>query len=252
MSSSTSCSAPRPSSPWPGSRYQTRHRWQLDLVRGLPEAAEQLRALAGELVAAHDAGWELAEPMRGGHVSAVRLSRRQRGCRTPGPPRTADVVPAPVHRWRLRVVDDPPPAAGEQVFDVGSAPRTSVLEWTGTVLEHLSGPVVDAGVLAEVIRQVAPTGLGSRLWGVAPARVGPCLDLVAEGSVLRLHAVEDGALVRTHETLTFQHAADGAATLLQAAAAYGRLASAAQAMTRAGGRLVGADDGLLHVGYPSS
>ncbi|MGA9311723.1 MAG: hypothetical protein WBV74_15305 [Pseudonocardiaceae bacterium] len=39
----------------------------------------------------------------------------------------------------------------------------------------------------------------------------------------RIHALHDGALVRTQETLAFQHAADGAATLLAAAAAYQRL-----------------------------
>ena len=75
---------------------------------------------------------------------------------------------------------------------------------------QVSGPalavgVLAVGVLAELVDQVALTGLPSRLWGVAPARVGPCLDLVASGSGLRLHAVIDGALVRTHEILTFQH-----------------------------------------------
>ena len=75
------------------------------------------------------------------------------------------------------------------------------------------------------------------------------MDLVAEGSALRLHAVEDGALVRTQEALTFQHAADGAVTLLQAAAAYERLAAAADALSARGGRLLGADDGLLLVAY---
>jgi hypothetical protein len=82
-------------------------------------------------------------------------------------------------------------------------------------------------LLAEVTRQLSPTGLGRRLWGVAPARVGPSVDLVADGSALRVHALQEGALLRTVESLTFQHAADGAATLLAAAAAYERLARAA-------------------------
>lgn len=53
----------------------------------------------------------------------------------------------------------------------------------------------------------------------------------------------------TPTALTFQHAADGAETLLQAAAAYERLARTTAEMTAAGGRLVIADDGLLHVSY---
>ncbi len=46
-----------------------------------------------------------------------------------------------------------------------------------------------------------------------------------------------------------QHAADGARTLLEAAAAYERLAADAEARAAAGGRLVGVDDGFLHVAY---
>jgi hypothetical protein len=94
-----------------------------------------------------------------------------------------------------------------------------------------------------------PTGLGHRLWGLAPARVGPSVDLVADGSALRVHALHDGALVRTQEALAFQHAADGAATLLAAAAAYERLARAADAMVTAGGRLLSVDDGRLFISY---
>lgn len=252
MSSTTPRSEPRPASPWSGSAHQTRHRWQLDLVRSLPEAADRLRALAAELSAAHRAGWELTEPMRGGHLSAARPSRRRRDHPERGPSPAAAAAPPPLRRWRLRLVDDPPLGAGERVFDAGSAPGTPVLAWTGSTLVHSSGPGVAEDVLAETVRQAAPTGLRSRLWGVAPARVGPAVDIVADGSVLRLHAVEDGALVRTHETLTFQHGADGAATLRQAAAAYERIAAAADAMGAAGGRLVGADDGLLHVDYSRS
>lgn len=190
--------------------------------------------------------------MRGGYLSAARRSRRERARRVSGPASAAGAGPPRLRGWRLRVVDDPPPGAGERVLDTGSAPRTPVLAWTGSTLVQRSGPAVAGDVLAETVRQVAPTGLRSRLWGVAPARVGPSLDLVADGSALRLHAVEDGALVRTHEVLTFQYAADGAATLAQAAAGYRRVARAADLMTAAGGRLMGADDGLLHIDYPPS
>lgn len=79
-------------------------------------------------------------------------------------------------------------------------------------------------LLTEVTRQLSPAGLRPRLWGVAPARVGPSVDLVADGSALRVHALQDGALLRTAGSLAFQHGADGAATLLAAAAAYERLA----------------------------
>lgn len=118
---------------------------------------------------------------------------------------------------------DEPPVPGQEVLDIATADRTPVLAWTGRSLHQVSGPGVPAGVLADAVRQVTPTGLAQRLWGLAAARVGPNFDLVAHGSALRLHTVHDRALVRTHETLTFQHAADGAGTLLQAAAAYERL-----------------------------
>ena len=241
-----------PPSPWRGSQYQTRHRWQLELVGSLHAVAAVLRALAAELTAAQRAGWQLVEPMRSGHLLATRPSRRQRAHRAPGAPMPAGEVSAPTRRWRLRVVDDQTGLRGEEAFDARAAVRTPVLAWTCGRLEQVSGPGLAADALLELLRQVAPTGLPSRLWGVAPARVGPGLDLVADGSGLRLHAVRDGALVRTHEILTFQHATDGAVTLLQAAAAYERLARAADAMASAGGRLVGADDGFLHVGYPRS
>ena len=239
---------PRPPSPWPGSQHQTRHRWQLDLVTGLAAAAEDLRDLAAELTAAHTAGWWLVEPMRSGHLLAARASRRQRARRAPfSPPPTRSTAPR-AHRWRLRVVDEPP-LAGEEVFDAAATTRTPVLAWTGRSLDRVSGPDVPADVLAEIAGQLAPSDLGPGRWGVAAARVGPNVDLVGDGSALRLHAVQDGVLVRTHEVLTFQHAADGARTLLQAAAAYERLARTADAMAAAGGRLVGADDGFLHVAY---
>ncbi len=188
--------------------------------------------------------------MRGGHLLAARPSRRQRARRDPGVPPPTGPVSAPSHPWRLRVVDDRtrPPAGA--VFDARAAASTPVLAWSGGRLEQVSGPAAPADVVAELLRQVAPTGLSSRLWGIAPARVGPSLDLVAHGSALRLHAVQDGALVRTFESLPFQHGADGASSLPQAAAAYERLARAADAVAAAGGHLVDADDGFLHVGYP--
>lgn len=154
----------------------------------------------------------------------------------------------PARRWRLRVVDEPP-VPGLGVFDSATATRTPVLAWTGRSLDQIGGPDLPADVLAGVVRQVTPTGLPHRLWGVAAARVGPNVDVVAHRSALRLHAVQDGVLVRTCEALTFQHAADGAQTLLQAAAAYERLARTAEEMAAVGGRLVSADDGLLQVSY---
>ena len=244
--------APGPPSPWTGSQYRIQHRWQLELVGSLHAAAADLRALGAELTAAHRAGWQLVEPMRGGHLLAIRPSRRERARRAPGASLPVGEVSAPTRRWRLRVVDDQTGLRGEEAFDARAAVRTPVLAWTGGRLEQASGPGLAADALAELLRQVAPTGLPSRLWGVAPARVGPSLDLVADGSGLRLHAVQNGALIRTHEILTFQHATDGAVTLLHAAAAYERLARAADAMAAVGGRLVGADDGFLHIGYPRS
>lgn len=240
--------APPPRSPWPGSQHQARHRWQLDVATNLAGAMRALEGLATELTAAHHAGWWLVEPMRAGQLVSARASRRRRALPPPdSPARTASTrLPAP--HWRLRVVDEPP-TSDLEVFDAASAPRTPVLAWTGRSLDQVDGPDMAADVLAGVVRQVTPTGPPHRLWGVAPARVGPNVDVVAHGSALRLHAVHEGALVRTCEALTFQHAADGAETLLQAAAAYERLARTTAEMTAAGGRLVIADDGLLHVSY---
>ncbi len=240
--------APRPPSPWPGSQYETRHRWQLDGVRSLTDAAEDLRGLAAELTAAHAPGWWLLEPMRSGHLLASRASRRKRAQTTPEPlPATAT---APAIWWRLRVIDEPP-LPGDEVLDVDSAAadRTPVLASIDHSLRQVGGPPISSSLLTEVTRQLSPDGPGSRRWAVAPARVGPSVDLVANGSALRVHALHDGALVRTVEALTFQHAADGAATLLEATAAYLRLARAADAMAAAGGRLVHVDDGRLHISY---
>jgi hypothetical protein len=212
-SRSEHASAARPPSPWSGSRHETQHRWQLDGARSLTDAAEELRALAGELAAAHAAGWWLLEPMRNGHLRAARASRRKRAHAGPVTAPMAEPTAAVALRWRQRVVDELP----------------------------LPGD--------EVRHQLLPIGPGRRLWGVAPARVGPSVDLVADGSALRVHALHEGALVRTAESLAFQHAADGAETLLAAAAAYQRLARAADAMVAVGGRLTCVDDGRLDIAY---
>ncbi len=238
----------RPPSPWTRSRYQARHRWQLDQVHSLADVARDLRALAAELAAAHAAGWWLVEPMSSGHLIAARASRRQRARQVPGvTPLPASARP-PAPHWRLRVVDEPP-VAGQEVFDASTATGTPVLAQAGHRLEQLSGPGIPAPVLAEVGQQVGAVGLAQRRWGVAPARVGRFFDLVADGSGLRLHTVDDGVLVRTHEALAFHHTADGAGTLLQAAAAYDALAETVQAMAAVGGWLVSSDDGFLHVAY---
>ena len=142
---------------------------------------------------------------------------------------------------------DEPAAPGCEVFDPDSAPTTPVLSWDGHTLDRVGGPDLPARVRAEVVAQLRPSGLRQGKWGVAHARVGPNLDLVAVGGALRVHAVRDGALVRTCEALLLSHAADGAEHLLQAAAAYEALARTADAMAAAGGRLSEADDGFVQV-----
>lgn len=190
--------------------------------------------------------------MRNGHLLAARASRRKRAQPEPLPPPAGEPVAAPALRWRLRVVDEPP-LPGDEVLRLGAAAsRTSVLTSTGHALRQHSGPPVPGSLLVEVTRQLSPEGLGRRLWGVAPARVGPSVDLVADGSALRVHALHDGAMVRTVESLAFEHGADGAASLLAAAAAYERLARAADVMAAAGGRLLYVDDGRLHISYGRS
>jgi hypothetical protein len=244
----------RPASPWTGSRHETRHRWQLDGVRTLDEAIELLRALADELEAAHAAGWWLTEPVRNGHLLAQRASRRRRAAGpapgSPGPaaPTDSDRSAAPVlPPWRARVVDEPP-QPGDAVLDLSHAGATPVVAVVQGGFEQQAGPALPGPTLDGLALQEV-TGLGGRRWGVALARVGPTADLVADGSALRVHAVEDGVLVRTVESLTFLHGADRAATLPSAAAAYRRLASAAEAMLGVGGRLADVDDGFLHVAY---
>jgi hypothetical protein len=222
------------------------------VAASLAGATQTLQAMAAELVAAHQAGWWLVEPMRDGHLVAARASRRRRdqaaACRFP--PRDTSTS-MPTRRWRLRVVDEPA-APGLETFDPAAAVDTPVLAWTGRSLDQVRGPQVNAEVMAGLDEQVTSTGLPRRLWGIAPARFGPNVDLVADGSALRLHAVQDGVLVRTCEALTFQHAADGAETLLQTASAYQRLARTAEEMAAAGALLVSADNGFLHVAYRST
>ncbi|MEO6713356.1 MAG: hypothetical protein ABIM89_08000 [Mycobacteriales bacterium] len=242
---------PRPPSPWTGSRHEVHHSWQLDQVRSLTDAAGVLAEIAAELTAAHAAGWSLQQPMRGGHLIAARPSRRQRvGSPAGGSAgRDADADAPTIPRWRLRLVDEPS-VTGDEVLDVAAAARTSVLyaAASGNIEWH-SGPSVSATLLADIAAQLDSDVLGDRLWAVAPARIGPAVDLVANGSALMVHAVANGALVRTEEVVSFEHGADRAETLLGAAAAYQRLARALEAMVAAGGRLSAVDDGLLHVSY---
>lgn len=237
-------------SPWRGSFHETEHRWQLERVSDLAAAVGELWSLVAELRAAQAAGWSLAEPMRSGHLLAVRPSRRRRA-QLRGPSAPAGPVGAgPRRRWRVRLVDEPP-VAGDEVLCLDTAEQTAALTWAGGGLRQVGGPAVPSSMLGELTRQLSAAEAGHRQWGIAPARVGPNVDLVADGSALRIHTVDGGALVRVIEVLTFQHAADGAATLLEAAAAYDRLAKAAEAMAAVGGRLIGTDDGMLHVRYVS-
>ncbi|MGY1695424.1 hypothetical protein ACI780_10965 [Geodermatophilus sp. SYSU D00814] len=235
----------RPPSPWPGSRHETVHRWQLDDVVALADVVARLGALAAELRAAHAAGWTPVRPMRDGHLLATRPSRRERARGA------VAVVPGPapsLRGWRVRVVDELP-LPGDAVLDLAAVPRTPVLGWAGGGPRHVAGPPVEPAVLAELARQVSAAQAGSRRWALVPARVGPARGVVAEGSALRVHAVTDGALVRTVEAFSFRHATDRAVTLADAAAAYERLARVAGAMAAAGGRLTDSDDGLLVVRY---
>jgi hypothetical protein len=245
-STSTSTSLPaRPPSPWTGSRYAARYQWHLDGVRSLDEVVRVLRDIAEELDAAHLAGWWLTEPVRNGHLLAERASRRRR-TRQP-PPVTAGTAPPVLPPWRARVVEEAPQPC-DAVLRLDGAASTPVVVVVDGALQQLTGPALPDRARRDLARQDV-TGLDGRRWGVAPARVGPAADLVADGSALRVHAVEDGALVRTLEPLTFLHAADRAETLPSAAAAYRRVACAAQAMKAAGGWLSCVDDGFVQVRY---
>lgn len=238
---------PRPGSPWPGSRHEVRHRWQLDRATTLVQACALLGDLAAELVTADRAGWRLQEPLAAGHLLAARPSRRERGRGLAPPPIDPTPNPAP-GAWRLRVVDEPP-TTGSVAFTPDSAPHSPVLAWTGRRLDQTGGPQLPAEDLLAVTRQATLAGSPPRSFGIARARGGPNLDLVADGSALRLHAVRDGVLLRTGEALVFHHAADGARTLLTVAAAYHRLAREIGDLAAAGAELVGTDDGFLEIAY---
>ncbi|WP_432489178.1 hypothetical protein, partial [Kineococcus sp. SYSU DK018] len=224
--------------------------------------------MADELSAAHAAGWWLSEPMRSGHLHAARLSRRRRARPTgDAPPDSSPAPPAldqqrAAGSWRLRLVDEAG-VDGEEVFDPAAAPKAPLLAVTGDLahdsgadgrpgLVQVAGPALEAGVLEEMTRQVSLAGQVARVrwWGVAPARIGPGFDLIAEGSALRAHAVHAGVLMRIQDAVSFQHAADGATDLARAAAAYRRLAVEVEAVIAAGGRLLSADDGLVLADYP--
>lgn len=245
----------RPPSPWSGSHHEDQHRWQLDRVRTLAEAAEALRDLAEalrdlaeELEAAARAGWWLVEPMARGHLMAARASRRTRTSAVP--PDLAPPVAPRLPAWRLRVVDEPP-GPGDAVLDLraGPAARTPAVGLEDGAWRQVAGPDLDATTLEELRSRLEGVDAGGPAWGVARARVGPFLDVVADGSALRVHAIGEAGLVRTVEVLAFLHGADRARTLPAASAAYRRLARATEMMAASGGRLLGTDDGLLHVGY---
>lgn len=185
--------------------------------------------------------------MSDGRLHARRPSRRQRA-RTAAVDVRGGTGAAPALRWRLRIVDEEPEAHRPHL-DFDAAVATPWLTARGDALGQVSGPAVDARALAELNAQLTGEEVARRRWAVAPARVGPSVDLVAEGSLLRNHAVIDGVLVRTVETLGYKHAADRAESLPDAAAAYRRLAAAAAAMHDAGGRLAAIDDGFFVVEY---
>jgi hypothetical protein len=221
-----------------------RHRWQLDGVVTLAEATDALRAVADELEAAHGAGWWLSSRSATAtcwpsarpdddarrNRSPHRLPSRRRACPA-GACGWSTSRPAPATRCSTPLQRRAPRSCAPTARGCG---RSAGRRWPTRCSPSCSDstPHQDA-----------------RGWAVAPARVGPAHDLVADGSALRVHAVEEGRLVRTLEAVSFVHAADRATTLLAAAAAYRRLADATDRMAAVGGRLDGVDDGLLHVAY---
>lgn len=235
-----------PPSPWRGSEHLQLLGWELDDVNSLPEAAFRIREISAELRAAHTAGWYLVSTMLDGRLHARRSSRRQRARTQPD----ADVVrtaPNPV-RVRIRIVNETASPIWPSLT-VDAAIATPWLAFRDGGLQHVAGPEPDDADLRIVTEQVDSGALGSRRWAVVSARVGPGLDLVAEGSGLRAHAIVDGVVVRTQETLSLKHAADNATTLPDAAAAYSRSADTAVAMSHAGGTFSSIDDGFLVVEY---
>jgi hypothetical protein len=157
----------------------------------------------------------MVQSVHNGRLLATRASRRQRA-QVALEPRPAGVTVAPAFRWRLRVVDEPP-LPGDEVLHLrgtAAAERTSVLASIGRSLGQVSGPPISSSLLDVVTRQLLPTGLGRRLWGLAPARVGPSVDLVADGSALRVHAEASRGIEPTQDTrqvkqeMPRRHAAD--------------------------------------------
>lgn len=243
---STNVQAGRPS-PWRGSEHVASHDWDFDGVETLLDAVSAMTAIADELMRAHDAGWWLDSPMRDGLLRARRPSRRQRA-RAAEPAADRPAGTAPTLRWRARVVtESATPNRPRLAFDSASA--TPWLAVDDGALRHIAGPGIDPTVLSELNKQVGAAEVVGRRWAVAAARVGPAVDLVAEDSALRIHALANGALVRTVETLGYRHTADRATSLPDAAAAYRRMAAAATAMHHAGGVLTAVDDGFLVVEY---
>lgn len=225
------------------------HGWELDGVSSLAEAATKINALAGELDAAHASGWWLESPMLDGRLHARRASRRQRAS-TQAVTQGASAGTARQLQVRLRIVDESSTEdSADAALAFDSATATPWLAARKGAVEQIAGPPLDADRLQIITAQVNAQELGDRRWAAVAARVGPGVDLVAEGNALHAHSVIDGVVVRTIEVLGFKHAADRAATLLDGAAAYRRLADAAIAMDRAGGRLSVVDDGFLFVEY---
>ncbi len=129
-------------------------------MRNLPGAADNLHALATELIAAHEAGWALVEPVHKGtcwlpgrHGANARSWRRRRSPQSSRPP--------PRSGGGHELVDEPPLPGDEvlRLMGTAAAKRTSVLTPTGrSLLRQVSGPPVSSTLLDEVTRQPWPTG----------------------------------------------------------------------------------------------
>ena len=241
----------RPPSPWSGSHHEELLRWQLEQVRSLDEAARTLRAVAAVLADAHRAGWWLEEPVARGRLVAARASRRTRAAAPPRARRDRPTAPsapalaaaggrrAPARRRR-----GPAPRSRRARADPGRGPRRG--DWAqvgGPALapgerEALRRPARGPGRRrAHAGRSPAPGSARCSTWSRTGRRCG-CTPCGTAGSCARSRRCRSS----TPRT--------AAATLADAAAAFLRLAGAVEASARAGGRLDGTDDGLLHVVYP--
>lgn len=240
-------------SPWPGSTRDLDHRWALDACTSLPAVVEVVRRLGDELARAHASGWWLTAPVRGGRLHLARASRRQRGRADAPPTRPPAGGGGPRPPWRLRVVEaGPRDRTDAPRLDLATATATPVVRWDGSTLRGVGGPPLPDGLLDDVTLRLGPAGVRPGDWAVARARVGPNVDLVADGAPLRGHAVASGVLVRTVEATDLARAAEGATTLAPVVLGYQRLADTTAEMVAAGGRLLGVDDGLVEVGYAAS